>query len=69
MTNDDTALSIPASGLMPPKIAAQYLGYSVRALEEWRRKGTGPEFLRVRRSIRYRRADVDAWLERQKRSA
>lgn len=69
MTSDDNALVIPASGLMPPKIAAQYLGYSVRALEEWRRKGTGPRFIRTGRGIRYRLAEVEAWLERQSRAA
>jgi predicted DNA-binding transcriptional regulator AlpA len=42
--------------------AADYLGYSVRALQNWRLRGGGPRFVRVsRRSIRYRRRDLNAW--------
>jgi len=43
--------------------AAEYLRYQPRALQEWRRLGTGPEFVRVSaRSVRYRRRDLDAWV-------
>ena len=31
----------------------------------WRRKQTGPDFIRVGRLIRYRRSDVDRWLQEQ----
>jgi predicted DNA-binding transcriptional regulator AlpA len=42
--------------------AADYLGYSVRALQNWRLRGGGPRFVRVsRRSVRYRRRDLIAW--------
>ena len=44
--------------------AADYLGYTVRALQNWRLRGGGPEFVRVsRRSIRYRRRDLNAWAD------
>ncbi len=42
--------------------AADYLGYSVRALQNWRLRGGGPRFVRVsRRSVRYRRRDLKSW--------
>ncbi|WP_299436786.1 helix-turn-helix domain-containing protein [uncultured Rhodospira sp.] len=48
--------------LMTQGQAAAYLSKTVRTLERWRRDGVGPRYLRVGRTIRYRRADVDAWL-------
>lgn len=44
--------------------AAKFLGYSVRALQNWRVRGGGPKFVKVSaRSIRYRRIDLKAWIE------
>lgn len=44
--------------------AAEFLGYSVRALQNWRVRGGGPRFVKVSsRSIRYRRRDLIAWVE------
>jgi Helix-turn-helix domain len=44
--------------------AARFLGYSVRALQNWRVRGGGPNFIKVSaRSIRYRRRDLIAWAE------
>jgi predicted DNA-binding transcriptional regulator AlpA len=34
----------------------------VRTVERLRVTGTGPKFLRIRHSVRYRPADVEAWL-------
>jgi hypothetical protein len=43
--------------------AAEIFGVSLRTLQGWRRNGTGPEFIRLScRSIRYRRADLVAWV-------
>jgi len=37
---------------------------SVRTLESWRLKGGGPPFVRIsRRSVRYRRSDLEQWIE------
>jgi excisionase family DNA binding protein len=36
-----------------------------RTLERWRYAGSGPRFLRIGRHVRYRRADIDLWLETQ----
>lgn len=49
--------------------AAGFLGYSVRALQNWRVRGGGPRFVKVSaRSIRYRRRDLIAWIEDHLRS-
>jgi excisionase family DNA binding protein len=49
--------------------AAARLGLSHRTLQMWRVRGIGPCFLKVGRSVRYRPADVDAWLEAQVRAS
>jgi excisionase family DNA binding protein len=49
--------------LLTQQQLADELRVSLRTLERWRQQGTGPAFIRVGRSPRYRRADVDAWLE------
>ena len=44
--------------------AALFLGYTVRALQNWRVRGGGPRFVKVSaRSIRYRRRDLIEWAE------
>lgn len=51
-------------GLIDEKRAADMLGYTVRALQNWRVRGGGPKFVKVSaRSIRYRRRDLIAWIE------
>lgn len=51
-------------GMIDERIAAAFLGYSVRALQNWRVRGGGPQFVRVSgRSIRYRRRDLIEWAE------
>jgi excisionase family DNA binding protein len=57
-----------AAELLTQQLLAEELQVSVRTLERWRQEGTGPAFIRVGRSPRYRRSDVDAWLERQRRT-
>lgn len=44
--------------------AATFLGYTVRALQNWRVRGGGPRFVKVSsRSVRYRRRDLIAWAD------
>ena len=44
--------------------AANFLGYSVRALQNWRVRGGGPRFVKVSsRSVRYRRRELLEWTE------
>jgi predicted DNA-binding transcriptional regulator AlpA len=50
--------------LLPTKAVADWLGVSSQFLEIGRHKGYGPKFVRIGPArIRYRRADVLAWLE------
>ncbi len=49
---------------LTPKKAASYLGISEAALRLWRSEGRGPRFFRAgEKLIRYRRADLDFWIE------
>lgn len=51
-----------ANLLAPPQLAEQ-IGVTVQRLAVMRMEGTGPNFIRLGRSIRYRREDIDAWIE------
>ncbi len=44
--------------------AANYLNVSVRTLQQWRVSGRGPLFTKLSRAVRYRRADLDAYVAR-----
>ena len=51
------------STLVDEREAASILCYSVRALQNWRHRGGGPDFVKVSsRSVRYRRADLETWI-------
>ena len=53
-----------ATRLIDERTAADLLGYSVRALQNWRVRGGGPLFVKVSgRSVRYRRCDLAEWVE------
>ena len=50
--------------------AAAFLGYTIRALQNWRLRGGGPRFVKVSgRSIRYRRRDLIEWIEQKLRTS
>jgi hypothetical protein len=56
--------------LLNEREAANVLGYTARALQNWRLRGGGPRFVRVsRRSVRYRRRDLNAWAEQNLRES
>jgi excisionase family DNA binding protein len=51
------------STLTPIK-AARYLGVSEASLRFWRSEGKGPRHFKAgEKLVRYRRADLDAWIE------
>ena len=50
------------------KQAADYLGLSKQRLEIWRHDGNGPPYVKLARSVRYMREDIDAWLKLHRRS-
>ena len=56
-TNNESDTLLTAQGL------ADLLGCDVRSLRRWRHEGRIPEPLYIGRVQRWRRADVDRWLE------
>jgi excisionase family DNA binding protein len=42
--------------------AAELLKLSVRTVERLRVSGSGPKFLKIRNSVRYRLEDVQSWV-------
>ena len=46
--------------------AAEYLGMSVKTLQAWRFYNKGPKYLKISRSVRYLREDLDTFLEASK---
>jgi predicted DNA-binding transcriptional regulator AlpA len=58
-----TAVSTPLlDALITPATLSERLGLSQRTLSEKRITGTGPAFIRLGKSVRYRPEAVDAWL-------
>lgn len=47
--------------------AAQRLGVSASFLEKQRYLGTGPDYVKIGRSVAYRESDIDAWVAAQVR--
>ena len=45
--------------------AAAYLGVSVPSMNRWRVNGDGPPYVKIGSRVRYRRADLDAWLNQR----
>lgn len=53
--------------------AAAYLALSPKTLERFRSEGTGPAYVKCgpgrRARVRYRKADLDAWIAAQTRTS
>ncbi|MBO0611096.1 helix-turn-helix transcriptional regulator [Myceligenerans salitolerans] len=49
--------------LMTPDDLADYLGVSLHCVYAWSSRGGGPRITRVGARLRYRPADVEAWLD------
>jgi excisionase family DNA binding protein len=49
--------------------AASYMKLPRRTLDAWAYRGEGPPFFKIGRHTRYRRTDVDAWLETRRQPA
>jgi predicted DNA-binding transcriptional regulator AlpA len=45
---------------------AETLGVSVSGMRKWRREGTGPQFTRIGKLIRYSAEDLQSWLDKRK---
>lgn len=57
-------MMLPTS--LDPDKAGLYVGVSKATLRAWKRKGIGPAYFRAGKLIRYRRSDLDAWIDRHK---
>src|SRR5262249_12958551 len=49
--------------LMNEREAAAYLGVSVSGMRKWRARQSGPKYARFGKIIRYRRSDLDAFVQ------
>jgi excisionase family DNA binding protein len=56
---------VATESLMTVEQVADYLNVPVKTVYRWRLTGTGPRGARVGRYVRYRKADVEAWVERR----
>lgn len=54
-----------ARALMDEFTLADFLGVAVQTVRKWRWQRSGPSFVKTGRLVRYRLADVEAWLDRQ----
>ena len=62
-TMPQSAVLHQAHNVLVERDAARYLGLSQSFLRKSRRLGRGPVFLRIGRAVRFRTADLDAFLE------
>jgi excisionase family DNA binding protein len=51
------------TGLLSTKEAARLLAIHHNTLCKWRIRGVGPRFVKAGHVIRYRRSDIEAWLQ------
>lgn len=52
-----------SSASMTTAEAAGYLHVAVGTLANWRSNGTGPQYVKLGGTVRYRQVDLDAYLE------
>lgn len=63
MPTEDSRTTQPPT-LLTTRQAAEVLGFEPRTMEELRRRGSGPPFIRLSsRSVRYRLDDLEQWLD------
>ncbi len=56
--------------LLTPQQAADYLGLKISALARWRMAGGGPKYVKINaRARRYRKTDLEAWVEARLRTS
>ena len=64
------AATLSPGNLLDEREAAAILGASVQTLRNWRWRGQGPRALKIGlRMVRYRRADLEAFVEGKGRAA
>jgi len=55
--------------LLDEKQAAARLAVSVRTLQTWRVRGTGPAFVKMGAAVRYAENDLIAYIDQQRRQS
>lgn len=58
----------PRQDLSPTELAA-YSGIKGSTLAAWRKRGEGPPYFQLGRTVRYPRAEFDRWVEQQTRAS
>jgi predicted DNA-binding transcriptional regulator AlpA len=56
-------LSTNEENLLTEIRAAEVVSLSVKTLQAWRLRGVGPAYVKAGKAVRYRRADLLAWIE------
>jgi predicted DNA-binding transcriptional regulator AlpA len=62
-TMSDHSTAHPTPVLVSERDAAQYISMSIDFLRHARMQGSGPSYIRLGRSIRYRVESLDRWLD------
>lgn len=65
----NAARSVEPAGLLAPKETSLYLGIPVPTLAGWRHYKRGPTYVKIGGQIRYRKADLDAYIAQNERRA
>lgn len=60
-----TSTGLTGDSLATPEEIAELLRVPVQLLYRWRYERKGPPSFRIGRYVRYRRVDVERWLDRQ----
>lgn len=65
---DETlSIKLPSTANQPEMLndlqVAKYLRMSVASVRRWRVLRQGPKFFKIGSAVRYRKADLDAWLD------
>lgn len=59
----ERALATSAAPYLDTRQAAELTGIGAHTLECWRRDGEGPPYVKLGRLVKYRRLDLDAFME------
>ena len=66
MTGQDSAIGGDRPLATPEDVARYLNNIPVKTLAQWRSKGTGPQYRKIGRHVRYDWAEVHAWLAGQR---
>lgn len=64
-TNVEERTPVPEEVLDTDGLAV-FLKVSRRTVQDWRVEGTGPDYIKLGRRVRYRMSDVQAWMDRER---